>query len=179
VKPWHVLESKLLIDERWLQLHEQRVRLANGHEIERFHVIRSPDWASVLCVTNDSEVVLVRQYRHGASRASLELPAGVIEPHETPEEAARRELLEETGYESDDWVSIQSVSTEPARHTNRAHFFCARGARRTRQAAPEATEVLEQVLVPLSDLSRLALDGSIFHGVHVGAILVAFARGLV
>jgi 8-oxo-dGTP pyrophosphatase MutT (NUDIX family) len=179
VKPWLVLDSKLLIDERWLQLREERVRLANGHEIERFHVIHGPDWASVLCVTNDSEVVLVRQYRHGASSPSLELPAGVIEPHETPEEAARRELLEETGYESDDWVSIQSVSTEPARHTTRAHFFCARGARRTRPAAPEETEVLEQVLVPLSDLSRLAQDGSILHGVHVGAILVAFARGLV
>lgn len=179
MKPWHVLDSKLLIDERWLQLREDRVRLANGHEIERFHVIHGPDWASVLCVTNDSEVVLVRQYRHGAGSPSLELPAGVIEPHETPEEAARRELLEETGYESDDWVSIQSVSTEPARHTTRAHFFCARGARRTRPAAPEQTEVLEQVLVPLSDLSGLALDGSILHGVHVGAILVAFARGLV
>jgi 8-oxo-dGTP pyrophosphatase MutT (NUDIX family) len=179
VKPWQVLESKLLINERWLQLHEERVRLANGHEIERFHVIHGPDWASVLCVTNDSEVVLVRQYRHGAKSASLELPAGVIEPHETPEEAARRELLEETGYESDDWVSIHSVSTEPARHSTRAHFFCARGARRTRPAAPEASEVLEQVVVPLSDLSGLALDGSIFHGVHVGAILAAFARGLV
>ena len=179
MKPWQVLESKQLINERWLQLHEQRVRLANGHEIERFHVIHGPDWASVLCVTNDSEVVLVRQYRHGANSPSLELPAGVIEAHESPEEAARRELLEETGYESDDWVSIHSVSTEPARHTTRAHFFCARGARRTRQAAPEESEVLEQVLVPLSDLSRLALDGSIFHGVHIGAILAAFARGLV
>jgi 8-oxo-dGTP pyrophosphatase MutT (NUDIX family) len=179
VKPWQVLDSKLLIDERWLQLREDRVRLGNGHEIERFHVIHGPDWASVLCVTNDSEVVLVRQYRHGMKGASLELPAGVIEPHETPEEAARRELAEETGYESDDWVSIQTVSTEPARHTTRAHFFVARGARATQGPTPEETESLELVRVPLGELSRLATDGSIVHGVHVGAILVALARGLV
>jgi 8-oxo-dGTP pyrophosphatase MutT (NUDIX family) len=179
VKPWQVLDSKLLIDERWLQLREDRVRLGNGHEIERFHVIHGPDWASVLCVTDASEVVLVRQYRHGIGSLSLELPAGVIEPSETPEEAARRELVEETGYESDDWVRIQNVSTEPARHTTRAHFFCARGARPTRKPAPEETEILELVHVPLADLSRLALDGSIVHGVHVGAILVALARGLV
>jgi 8-oxo-dGTP pyrophosphatase MutT (NUDIX family) len=179
VKPWQVLDSKLLIDERWLQLREDRVRLGNGHEIERFHVIHGPDWASALCVTDASEVVLVRQYRHGIGGPSLELPAGVIEPHETPEEAARRELAEETGYESDDWVRIQNVSTEPARHTTRAHFFCARGARLTRKPAPEETEILELVHVPLADLSRLALDGSIVHGVHVGAILVALARGLV
>jgi 8-oxo-dGTP pyrophosphatase MutT (NUDIX family) len=179
VKPWQVVDSKLLISERWLQLREDRVRLQNGHEIERFHVIHGPDWASVLCVTEASEVVLVRQYRHGIARASLELPAGVIEPNETPEEAARRELAEETGYESSDWVSIQSVSTEPARHTTQAHFFCARGARLTQRPAPEETEVLEVVKVPLKGLAALATDGSIVHGVHVGAILAAFQRGLV
>jgi 8-oxo-dGTP pyrophosphatase MutT (NUDIX family) len=179
VKPWQVLDSKLLISERWLQLREDRVRLGNGHEIDRFHVISAPDWASVLCVTNDSEVVLVRQYRHGIGSASLELPAGVIEPHETPEEAARRELAEETGYESDEWQSIHSVSTEPARHTTRAHFFVARGARLVRPASPEETEVLELVKVPVRDLAQLATDGSIIHGVHVGAILAAVQRGLV
>ena len=179
MKPWQVVHSKLLISERWLQLREDRVRLQNGHEIERFHVIHGPDWASVLCVTEASEVVLVRQYRHGIARDSLELPAGVIEPNETPEEAARRELAEETGYESSDWVSIHSVSTEPARHTTRAHFFCARGAHLARPAAPEESEVLELVKVPLADLPRLATDGSIIHGVHIGAILAAFQRGLV
>ncbi len=179
MKPWEVLETKLIVDERWLTLREQRVRLANGHEIERFHLIQGPDWTSVLCVTDASEVVLVRQYRHGIASPSLELPAGVIEPHETAEQAARRELLEETGYSSDDWVCIQNVSTEPARHTTRAHFFCARGARRTQAAAPEATEVIELVKVPLTELRRMAVDGRIVHGVHVGAILAAFELGLV
>jgi 8-oxo-dGTP pyrophosphatase MutT (NUDIX family) len=179
VKPWQVLHSKLLISERWLQLREDRVRLANGHEIDRFHVIHGPDWASVLCVTEASEVVLVRQYRHGIARDSLELPAGVIEPHESPEEAARRELAEETGYESNDWVRIQTVSTEPARHTTQAHFFCARGALLTSRPAPEESEILELVKVPLGDLPRLATDGSILHGVHVGAILAAFQLRLV
>lgn len=179
MKPWQVLASKVLISERWLELREERVRLSNGHEIERFHVIQGPDWASVLCVTEEAEVVLVRQYRHGIGQASLELPAGVIEPGEAPEHAARRELAEETGYESNDWVCIHSVSTEPARHTTRAHFYCARGARLTRAAAPEASEVLELVKVPLADLRRMATDGTIVHGVHVGAILAAFERGLV
>lgn len=179
MKPWQVLDSKLLISERWLQLREDRVRLSNGYEIDRFHVIHGPDWASALCVTEASEVVLVRQYRHGIAATSLELPAGVIEPHETPEEAARRELAEETGYVSDDWVRIQTVSTEPARHTTTAHFFCARGAKLMREPALEESEVLDVVRVPLAELAGLAVDGSIVHGVHVGAILVALRRGLI
>lgn len=179
VKPWQVLDSKLLISERWLQLREDRVRLGNGHEIDRFHVIHGPDWASVLCITEASEVILVRQYRHGIAKPSLELPAGVIEPNESPEESARRELLEETGFASDDWVRIQSVSTEPARHTTQAHFFCARGARQVGKPTPEETEVLDIVKVPLADLARLATDGSIVHGVHVGAILTALQLKLV
>lgn len=174
-----MLDSKLLVSERWLQLRQDRVRLGNGHEIERFHVISAPDWAGVLCVTDASEVVLVRQYRHGIAQPSLELPAGVIEPHETPEEAARRELAEETGYESRDWVRIQTVSTEPARHTTQAHFFCARGATPSLKPAPEESEVLELVKVPLADIARLVTDGSIVHGVHVGAILHALHRGLI
>jgi 8-oxo-dGTP pyrophosphatase MutT (NUDIX family) len=169
----------MLVSERWLELSEQRVQVANGNVIERFHLIKSPDWASVVCVTSASELVLVRQYRHGIAQPSLELPAGVIEAHETPEQAARRELLEETGFESDDWAHIQSVATEPARHTTRAHFYCARHARRLQAPRLEATEVLDTVLVPLSELERLATDGSIVHGVHVGALLAAAARGLV
>ncbi len=179
MKPWEILASTLLVDERWLRLREEHVRLGNGHEIERFHVIEGPDWASVLCVTEASEVVLVRQYRHGIASSSLELPAGVIEPHESPEVAARRELLEETGYAAEDWVCIQTVSTEPARHTTRAHFFCARGARLVQRPSPEETEQLDIVTVPLAELRRRAIDGTIVHGVQIGAILGAFERGLV
>src|SRR6478735_3041353 len=90
---WQVLSDSSLISQRWLEVREQRVRLANGHEIERFHLIHAPHWAAVLCLTQQREAVLVRQYRHGLGGPSLELPAGVIEAEEAPIEAARRELL--------------------------------------------------------------------------------------
>ncbi|HYQ15420.1 MAG TPA: hypothetical protein VEQ58_06680, partial [Polyangiaceae bacterium] len=60
-----MLSDTSLVSQRWLSVREQRVRLANGHEIERFHLIQGPHWAAVLCLTRDREVVLVRQYRHG------------------------------------------------------------------------------------------------------------------
>lgn len=176
-KPWRVLTEMTLLDHRWLRLREQRVKLGNGHEIEQFHLIDGPDWAAVVAITPDDQVVLVRQYRHGASALSLELPAGVIEPTESAEHAAQRELLEETGYVAESWQSLVVVRPEPARHTNRAHFFVALGARLAAAAAPEPSEELEVELHPARALTQLIEQGDISHGVHLGVILLAARRG--
>jgi len=179
VKPWKVLHSKTLLSRRWLELSEQHVALPNGHAIEQFPVIRAPDWASTLCVTEDGRVLLVRQYRHGIGGTSLELPAGVIEAGESPLQAAQRELREETGFEADQWLALSSVATEPARHTTRAHFFCALGGRRVQAPALDDSEELELVELDKQELLGLIERGEIQHGVHVGAILLAQRRGFI
>ena len=178
VRPWQVISSTTLFSRHWLELREDRVRLANGHEIEQFHVLVGPSWAGVVCVTEDDRVVLVRQYRHGLRGASLELPAGVIEGAEDPMLAAQRELLEETGYGADRWVPLLSVAAEPARHAHRAHFFCAQGARHVAAPRRDASEEMHVVLVQRSRLIELVERGQIVHGVHIGAILLAARRGL-
>jgi ADP-ribose pyrophosphatase len=178
IPPWQVLESRLVVERRWIEVHEQRVRLGNGHEIDEFHKVVMPNWAAVLCLTAEDEVVLVRQYRHGIEEECVELPAGVIEPEESPLEGAKRELLEETGYVADEWSLIRTFATEPSRHTVRAHFFCARGARVDRERAPEPSEDIELLKLPLADLLPLCDRGEIVHGIHVAAILLAHRKGL-
>lgn len=178
IKPWTTLRSTLLLDRPWLRVREEHVRLARGTEIEQFHVIEGPNWASVLALTEDRRAVLVRQYRHGLGAARLELPAGVIEPQEPPLAAAQRELAEETGYEATEWSPLISVSTEPSRHTTRAHFFVALGARLTRLPALDASEELEVELVERGALLEAVESGEIAHGVHIAAILLAERRGL-
>jgi 8-oxo-dGTP pyrophosphatase MutT (NUDIX family) len=177
MKAWDVLERRALLERRWLRIEQQRIGLPNGGEIDEFHLIESPDWAAVLALTEQQEVVLVEQYRHGASRISRELPAGVIDEGETPRAAAERELLEETGYGGGDWRSLSSVSTEPARHTTRAHFFFATGVSRLAAPRVEASECIEVHLVTVPELLRAIDDGSLFHGVHIGAIATALRRG--
>ena len=177
MKPWQVRESRTVLDRRWLRIHEQRIDLPHGGEIEEFHLIESPDWVAVLALDEARRVVLVEQYRHGAERTSRELPAGVVDAGETPVEAAQRELLEETGHASDDWRPLISVQTEPARHTTRAHFFFARGARRIADPAVEPSENIRVCTLDVAELLASIEDGTVFHGVHIGAILVAERRG--
>ena len=174
---WIVLTDTSLIDQRWLRVREQRVRLANGHEIERFHLIEGPHWASVLCLTSEAQVVLVRQYRHGFGGSSLELPAGVIEPEEAPIDAARRELREESGFEALHLEPLLAPAPEPARNTTRAHFFFARGATRVADLALDSSEEIEVLLVPANELLELIDDGHIVHAAHIAAILSAWRRG--
>src|SRR5688572_17722856 len=157
--PWKVLEDKPLIARRWLEVHEQRIALPHGGGIDAFHLIKSPDWGAALAVTDAAEVVMVRQYRHGYGNVSTELPAGVIEEGESALAAVQRELLEETGFSAPEWRPLLSVQTEPARHTTRAHFFLARGARRVAEAKLDASEHIETLLVPAPELLTMLERG--------------------
>jgi len=177
MKPWSVTETRTIVARRWLSVHEQRIALPHGGEIDEFHVIEAPDWASVLALTEGGQVVFVDQYRHGAARVSRELPAGVIDAGETPEEAARRELEEETGFVADAWQPLLSVNTEPSRHTNRAFFFFARGARRVAEQRMDPCENIRVVTMDPREIVPAIERGTILHGVHVGAILLAAQRG--
>jgi 8-oxo-dGTP pyrophosphatase MutT (NUDIX family) len=183
VKPWKVLDRKLVLQRRWLAISEERVELPNGTIIDEFHVMHAPDWASVIAVTGnggpDDDIVLVEQYRHGLGRASLELPAGVIDSGEAALAAAQRELREETGFTAAAWQPLIVVAPEPARSTHRAHFFLATGAVDAGPAQPEASEVIAVHRRPLRSLLGEIEQGHMSHAAHIGAILLAARRGLI
>ena len=179
MKPWSVSKSETVVDRKWLTVKQQHIVLPHGGEIPEFHLIESPDWASTLAITDTGHIVLVDQYRHGAGRVSRELPAGIIEPGETPEQAARRELEEETGFVADHWEHLLTINTEPARHTSHAHFFFAKGARKVAAQCVDPSEFIDVVLLETKEILPAINRGTILHGVHVGAIMLAVARGLV
>ena len=176
-QPWETLASRTLLDHPpWLALREDRVRLPTGAVLDPYFVLEYPDWACVVPVTASGEVVMVEQWRHAIGRRSLEFPAGAVDPGETPEAAARRELREEAGAEADGLEPLARLATEPARHTNWAHVFLARGAHIVSAPAPDANEDIVVRTVCASGLAGLVARGEVVHGVHAAAALLAASR---
>lgn len=174
---WKTLKRTTLVTRSFLQLHEDRVQLENGQIIPDFCVLEAPAWVSVICVESNGAIVMVNQYRHGIAGSSLELPGGVMEEGETPEQSARRELLEETGYASEDFRSLITLASDPSRQTTRAHFFVAKNA--TQQAAQnlDPSEAIDVYSVPAKELFDRIDKGLISHGLQVAALLLAERRG--
>ena len=139
----------------------QQVRLPNGKVIDDYHQIQLQDWTLIFAQTADGKVVVENQYKHGLGSMSLVLPAGGIEDGETPEEAAQRELLEETGYHAEDWRCLGSFVTHGNYGLGRAHVFKAQNARLVAEPSSGDLETTEIQTMTLEDFAAAIKDGRV------------------
>jgi 8-oxo-dGTP pyrophosphatase MutT (NUDIX family) len=137
--------------------------------------VQCSDWCNVVALTPQRQVVMVWQYRFGTDALSLEIPGGVIDAGETPEQAARRELLEETGYRTESLEPLLIVEPNPAIQSNRCFTFLARDVLPTGTTCFDAQEELETALVPAERVEDLLAGGQVTHAL-VHSALEAFCR---
>jgi len=149
-----VLSSRNIYNGRVVRLDVDRIVEPSGMEVER-EIVRHPGAAVLLPVTADGRVILIRQFRYAAGEILLEVPAGTIDPGETPEETAGRELLEETGYHSRRLEKLAEFFTSPGILAERMHLFLATELEK-REASPDADESLQ--IVELAWERALALE---------------------
>ncbi|HNR13785.1 MAG TPA: NUDIX hydrolase [Thermodesulfobacteriota bacterium] len=169
-KPWTILNSCRGPECRIFSLRTDTVEAPHTGKQHDFYVIESPDWVNIIPVTEDNQVIMVRQYRHGTRTVTLEIPGGMVEKGDTPQHAAGRELFEETGYEAGELTQLGVIDPNPAILNNRCTTFLARDLTKIGTGACDETEDIEVVSIPLSHIPSLIKDGSISNAL----IVVAF-----
>lgn len=173
--PWQPRGKRRLLETVIFGVESHRlVHPRTGREHE-FFIVDAPDWCNIVPLTRDGRVVMVRQRRHGIGQETLELPGGMIDPDDaSPLEAARRELLEETGYRAEKVEAIGSIAPNPAMMTNRCWSFLARDVEQVADLDLDGGEDIDVVLVPYAEIPAMIARGEIAHSL----VVVAFCYAL-
>ncbi len=161
IKPWKVISSAEALDEKWFPVRKDTVQLPSGKIVADYFVWESPDIATAVPVTKEGKFVLVRQYRHGTGKVMLQFPAGGINKNEEPIEAAKREMLEETGYTSDRISPLSVVSVYPTKLTGLSYLFFAQNAHYIGGELNNENEATEVVLVTLDELEKMVTNNQL------------------
>ncbi|MDR2018739.1 MAG: NUDIX hydrolase [Syntrophobacterales bacterium] len=169
LKEWELLESKIDRDYGLFRIKAEQSRSPRTDNKGSFYVIDTNDWVNVIPVTDNGEIVMIRQWRHGSKKITLEIPGGLVDESD-PEDAARRELLEETGYRGERVTYLGSTNPNPAVFNNLCHTYLIEGVRKVSEMNLDPDEDIEVELVPVSKIPSLLKDGTINHAL----VIVAF-----
>ena len=169
IQPWDHLHEEVFGSFKVFDLKRVRRRSPRTGREHDFFVIHTRDWVNVLPFTPDGRLVMVRQFRHGPARFTLELPGGIFDPGEDPGAAAARELREETGHGFRELRYVGQVNPNPALFTNTCYTFLALGCERIGELQQDAGEDIEVVTVSEAEADRLAMAGEVDHALVLAA----------
>ena len=176
VKPWPLIKSKPGGSYRVFSVRTDTARSPRTEREHDFYVIEAGEWVNIIPLTPDNEVVLVKQYRHGIREITLEVPGGLVDPGDTPETAAVRELMEETGYGAGEVELLGSYHPHPAIMNNLVYTFLARSVHLKQGQKLDQGEDIEVVLVPLKDIPEMIRVGEITHSLVISAFCLLSAH---
>ena len=173
---WKTLSQKYLIEKPWLTARVDKVQLPTGVIIDEYYVLEYPDWVNTIAITKDGKFVFVRQYRYAIGKTVNELCAGVVEKGEDPMDAAKRELMEETGFGGGNWQEWMTISANPSTHTNLTHCYLATDVEPLGKQHLDQGEDLEPCIFSREEVLDMLQKGEIWQALMAAPLWKYFAN---
>jgi 8-oxo-dGTP pyrophosphatase MutT (NUDIX family) len=170
-KHWRRISKTVAFKTRIFDLNVERSECVRTGAIQDFYYIDCYNWVNVIAVTDDNQLIFIRQYRHGSNTLEMEIPGGGIDAKDPdPVAAGARELLEETGYAGSNGRIIGRVCPNPALQSNFCYTVMFTGCRKVSAPELEDTEEITTERHPLNTINELIASGQIQHGLVLNAL---------
>jgi 8-oxo-dGTP pyrophosphatase MutT (NUDIX family) len=177
ISKWRVVNSELVLNNKWAKVRRDCCELPNGSEIDDYYYWEGGDFAIIFALTADLKVAVVRQYKHGVKEVVSELPAGMIMDSDgNPLEAAKRELREETGCEAKEWHPLGLLNVSSAKATTKAYAFLALSVQQVCAPRLDETEEIQVVYSPFSSVLNQIGTGEFRDSNSIATCLLALRQ---
>ena len=169
---WKCLNSKYLVDSKWLKIRKDEVQLPNGTIMDDYFVIEKKNVALIVAMDKDKRVILKKEYRYAIDKELIEIPGGTYDnDSDNPLDVAKRELLEETGYKSDDWDFLGTLYDYPTKDTNTISLYAAKNVYKVAEQKLDISEDITFEFVPIKEALRMCMENEIQVSGTVAALM--------
>ena len=170
---WKILTSEYISRHKYFTARRDKCETPDGNIVEEYFVVELPLTVCAVALTEEGEVLMVKQYRHPIEEVLLEVPGGFVDEGESSEQAIKRELKEETGYDFSSYTYVGKIAANPGVLNNFTDFYLAKGGKKTSEQNLDKNEEVEIEKISMAELKRLFLENKILQGTHNSCIFYA------